>query len=99
MLSRVADNIFWMSRYMERVKMLNKLLITNYIAIQDNAIHDNWKFILEEYGDKNNLKNKRIYSMSTTDILHHLITEKTTHLPLLIVLCLHAKMLVLLRII
>jgi len=76
MLSRVADNIFWMSRYMERVKMLNKLLITNYIAIQDNAIHDNWKFILEEYGDKSNLKNKRLYSMSTTDILHHLITEK-----------------------
>jgi uncharacterized alpha-E superfamily protein len=61
---------------MERVKMLNKLLITNYIAIQDNAIHDNWKFILEEYGDKSNLKNKRLYSMSTTDILHHLITEK-----------------------
>jgi len=56
--------------------MLNKLLITNYIAIQDNAIHDNWKFILEEYGDKSNLKNKRLYSMSTTDILHHLITEK-----------------------
>jgi uncharacterized alpha-E superfamily protein len=61
---------------MERVKMLNKLLITNYIAIQDNAIHDNWKFILEEYGDKANLKNKRIYNMSTADILNHLIAEK-----------------------
>jgi uncharacterized alpha-E superfamily protein len=76
MLSRVADNIFWMSRYMERVKMLNKLLITNYNAMQDNAIHDNWKFILEAYGDKANLKNRRMYNIPTADVLQHLITEK-----------------------
>lgn len=76
MLSRVADSVFWMSRYMERVKVLNKLLSTNYAAIQDNAIQDNWKFILDEYGDKNTLKNKRVYNMHLSEILSHLIIEK-----------------------
>ena len=52
MLSRVADSIFWMSRYMERTKSEIKLLQTNYVALQDNAIKDNWKFIVEQYGSK-----------------------------------------------
>ena len=46
MLSRVADAIFWMSRYMERTKMETTLLLTNYVAIQDNAIDNNWKLIV-----------------------------------------------------
>ena len=57
MLSRVADSIFWMSRYMERTKSEIKLLQTNYVALQDNAIKDNWKFIVEQYGSKDVLKN------------------------------------------
>lgn len=52
MLSRVADAIFWMSRYMERTKMETTLLLTNYVAIQDNAIDNNWKLILDQYGEK-----------------------------------------------
>lgn len=76
MLSRVADSIFWLSRYMERAKVQNKLLYTNYVAIQDNAIQDNWRFILEQYGNKNGLRSQRIYAMPTSDILVHIISDK-----------------------
>jgi hypothetical protein len=42
---------------MERTKSEIKLLQTNYVALQDNAIKDNWKFIVEQYGSKDVLKN------------------------------------------
>lgn len=51
MLSRVADNICWMSRYMERSKMQLSLLRTHYIASQD-GVDVQWKSILQLYGMK-----------------------------------------------
>ena len=60
MLSRVADSIFWMSRYMERTKAETTLLSSNFVAIQDNAITSNWHLILEEYGNKKFIKNTEI---------------------------------------
>lgn len=76
MLSRVADSIFWMSRYMERTKSEIKLLQTNYVALQDNAIKDNWKFIVEQYGSKDVLKNNNFKNWSYSDALIYLITDK-----------------------
>ena len=76
MLSRVADSIFWMSRYMERTKSEIKLLQTNYVALQDNAIKDNWKFIVEQYGSKDVLKNDDFKNWSYSDALIYLITDK-----------------------
>ena len=76
MLSRVADSIFWMSRYMERTKSEIKLLQTNYVALQDNAIKDNWKFIVEQYGSKDVLKNNDFKNWSYSDALIYLITDK-----------------------
>ncbi|MBL7863216.1 MAG: alpha-E domain-containing protein, partial [Cyclobacteriaceae bacterium] len=35
MLSRVADAVFWMARYMERTDNVVRALRTNYIASQD----------------------------------------------------------------
>lgn len=73
MLSRVADSIFWMSRYMERTKAETTLLSSNFIAIQDNAIIPNWHLILEEYGSKKFIETNEINSKSS---LIHLILDK-----------------------
>lgn len=76
MLSRVADAIFWMSRYMERTKMETTLLYSNYVAIQDNAIEENWRFILEHYGDTEMLMSQKKSVWLTAESLSHLIIEK-----------------------
>jgi uncharacterized alpha-E superfamily protein len=73
MLSRVADSIFWMSRYMERTKAETTLLSSNFIAIQDNAIILNWHLILEEYGSKKFIETNDINSKNS---LIHLILDK-----------------------
>ena len=76
MLSRVADAIFWMSRYMERTKMETTLLQSNYLAIQDNAIDEDWKFILQHYGGTHFLENQAQSTWSTPESLCYLITDK-----------------------
>ena len=43
MLSRVADAVFWMARYMERTDNLLRMLRTNYIASQDEILDFQWK--------------------------------------------------------
>lgn len=73
MLSRVADSIFWMSRYMERTKAETTLLSSNFVAIQDNAIIGNWHLILEEYGIKKFIETNQINSKNS---LIHLILDK-----------------------
>jgi uncharacterized alpha-E superfamily protein len=50
MLSRVADAIFWMARYMERTNGLLRVIRTNYIASQDEVRNFDWGAILQVYG-------------------------------------------------
>ncbi|MXN90225.1 hypothetical protein GR160_03215 [Flavobacterium sp. Sd200] len=49
MLSRVAENIFWMSRYMERTNIHLRNLQTLYIASQDGTPIISWETIYNEY--------------------------------------------------
>jgi uncharacterized alpha-E superfamily protein len=49
MLSRVADAIFWMGRYMERSICLLRVARTHYIASQDDMLPLNWGSILDTY--------------------------------------------------
>jgi uncharacterized alpha-E superfamily protein len=76
MLSRVADAIFWLSRYMERTKIEVTFLHTNYVAIQDNAIDNNWKLIIEKYGDKRFLEKNSKDHYKASETLLHLLTDK-----------------------
>jgi len=43
MLSRVADGVFWMARYMERTDNVLRMLRTNYIASQDEIQNFDWQ--------------------------------------------------------
>lgn len=49
MLSRVAENIFWMSRYMERTNVQLRILRTYYIASQDGVPFVKWDDVFSYY--------------------------------------------------
>ena len=51
MLSRVADSVFWMARYMERTNGMLRILRTNYISSQDEVKDFNWHTLLRNYSD------------------------------------------------
>ena len=46
MLSRVADSLYWMSRYMERSDGILRMLKMNYASSQDDFIEFSWKPVL-----------------------------------------------------
>ncbi|WP_346237943.1 alpha-E domain-containing protein [Niabella insulamsoli] len=50
MLSRVAESVFWLARYMERTNGLLRVLRTNYVASQDEMKEYNWRSVLQTYG-------------------------------------------------
>lgn len=46
MLSRVADSLYWMSRYMERTDSMMRMLKINYASSQDNPAEFSWRPVL-----------------------------------------------------
>ena len=50
MLSRVADSLYWMSRYMERTDSILRMLKTNYASSQDNRDDFTWRPVLKIFG-------------------------------------------------
>lgn len=47
MLSRVADSLYWMSRYMERSDGILRMLKINYASSQDDLHEFSWKPVLQ----------------------------------------------------
>ena len=49
MLSRIADSLFWLNRYMERADGLLRVTYTNYILVLDKGVNNNltWKPLLQ----------------------------------------------------
>ena len=62
MLSRVVENIYWMSRYMERTNISLKSLKTCYIAFQDGFPVFSWEQVANQFGieDASELSNYEI---------------------------------------
>jgi len=50
MLSRVADSLYWMSRYMERTDSILRMLKINYASSQDNQDEFSWRPVLRIFG-------------------------------------------------
>lgn len=50
MLSRVADSLYWMSRYMERTDSILRVLKINYASSQDNPDDFSWHPVLRIFG-------------------------------------------------
>lgn len=47
MLSRVADSLYWMSRYMERTDSIMRVLKTHYASSQDSGAEFTWRPVLK----------------------------------------------------
>ena len=50
MLSRVADSLYWMARYMERTDSILRMLRINYASSQDNSEDFSWQPVLRIFG-------------------------------------------------
>jgi uncharacterized alpha-E superfamily protein len=74
MLSRVADGVFWMARYMERTDNVLRALRTNYIASQDEIQNFDWQLWTDGLGAKVN--NSRIEVTGYRDALNHLVLNR-----------------------
>jgi len=75
MLSRVADSVFWMARYMERTNGMLRILRTNYISSQDEVKDFSWKTLLRNYSDATPEEVKAIGNQSVK-VLEHLFLDK-----------------------
>ena len=74
MLSRVANSICWIARYMERTNGMLRLLRTNYISSQDEVTDFSWQSVLRLYSDLPASQTEQIKNNSSK-VLDHLILD------------------------
>ena len=75
MLSRVADSLFWMSRYMERADGILRMLKINYASSQDDIQEFSWKPVLRIFTF---LKEEEVDALAnnTRAVLQYMVTDK-----------------------
>ena len=91
MLSRTADHLFWMARYMERAENTARMLDVNYqtslLPLSDDAAENGWKGLLsisELSGDFQ----KHYGAVNARDVMHYMVADEEN--PSSIVRCLLA---------
>lgn len=60
MLSRVADSLYWMSRYMERTDSILRMLKINHLSSQDDVEHFTWQPVLRIFSSMDEEEIKKI---------------------------------------
>ena len=75
MLSRVADSLYWMSRYMERTDGILRMLRINYASSQDDIQNFSWKPVLSIFSY---LDPDRAAAMDheTRAVLQYMVTDR-----------------------
>lgn len=75
MLSRVADSLYWMSRYMERTDSILRMLKVNYASSQDDAQDFSWKPVLRIF---TYMEDVRINEMARNnrEVIHFLVLDR-----------------------
>lgn len=75
MLSRVADSLYWMSRYMERADGILRMLRINYAYSQDDIPEFTWRPVLKIFSF---LDEEAISSMENNgrEVLRYMVLEK-----------------------
>lgn len=76
MLSRIADSLFWLNRYMERSEGMLRLMRTNYVLSLDKGPSDsnNWKALLQIYSNLS-LADQQLLQDSSQKIISHLLID------------------------
>ena len=75
MLSRVADTIYWMARYLERSTSILQVIRTNYISSQDEINEFSWRSVLQTYGTLS-LEEMEVTEKNTRAVLYYLLLDK-----------------------
>ena len=75
MLSRVADSVFWMARYMERTNGMLRLLRTNYVSSQDEVIDFSWQQVLRTYSDLSHEETIDL-EKNSSKVIEHLVLDR-----------------------
>ena len=75
MLSRVADTIYWLARYIERTHAMLQVIRIQYIASQDEPHYWGWQPLLHTYGDLSDRDIAR-RAPHTPQVLHHLVFDR-----------------------
>jgi uncharacterized alpha-E superfamily protein len=75
MLSRVADSLYWMSRYIERTDGILRMLKINYASSQDDMSDFSWKSALRifTYLEEEDINN---FSHQSREVLQFMVTDK-----------------------
>ncbi|MFY7652604.1 MAG: alpha-E domain-containing protein [Chitinophagaceae bacterium] len=78
MLSRIADSLYWLNRYMERADGMLRTTLTHTILLLDKDVnsHLSWKPVLETFTYCNNNQIEELNNNSNQTI-HYLLVEKT----------------------
>jgi uncharacterized alpha-E superfamily protein len=76
MLSRVADSLYWMSRYMERTDSTLRVLKTNYASSQDTSENFSWRPVLKIFTHLDEAEITRLEG-ETREVLNHMVTDRT----------------------
>jgi len=75
MLSRVADSLFWMSRYMERTDSILRMLKINHLSSQDNVDEFTWAPVLEIFSYLEDAQIKKIES-NGRQVLNYMVLDR-----------------------
>jgi uncharacterized alpha-E superfamily protein len=75
MLSRVADSLYWMSRYLERADGILRMLKINYASSQDDIYEFSWKPVLRIFTYLEEEEANAIAHHSRA-VLQYMVTDK-----------------------
>ena len=75
MLSRVADSLYWMSRYLERTDGILRMLRINYASSQDDIQEFSWKPVLRIFSYIDEERAAAIAHQSRA-VLQYMVTDK-----------------------
>lgn len=75
MLSRVADSLYWMSRYIKRTDSVLRMIKVNYASAQDDSGDFTWRPVLKIFTYLEDAEIKKM-EKNTRMVLHYMINEK-----------------------
>lgn len=75
MLSRVADSLYWMSRYMERTDGILRMLRINYASSQDDIQDFSWKPVLRIFSYLREEEAGAV-AQNSREVLQYMVTDK-----------------------
>jgi uncharacterized alpha-E superfamily protein len=75
MLSRVADSLYWMSRYLERTDSIMRMLKTNYASSQETSDGFTWRPVLKIFTYLDSKEISRLEKNSGA-VLEYMVFEK-----------------------